>query len=1120
MQKAAAVADPVAPPLSQRARKAYDAFHRLCFPNFCFIFSQPNFFIPPPPLYPPSDKQIWIASLTPSAFRTNKRSSLTHSYSSPISSFHNHPQSEIQPTREPNYTSQTPKPALSKHHTTNTTTTPHSTLPPRTPLPHNLPESLHSTTNVVTTAYDSEKKQYNLTFKNPEATYVTGEKLMETYVKWANEYPIKSIEDPFNEDNFDEFAAITKALAGKAQIVGDDLTVTNVERVKMAIDKKACNSLLLKINQIGTISESIAASKLCMANGWSVMVSHRSGETEDTYIADMAVGLGTGQIKTGAPCRGERTAKLNQLLRIEEELAASSNEKKQYNLTFKNPEATYVTGEKLMETYVKWANEYPIKSIEDPFNEDNFDEFAAITKALAGKAQIVGDDLTVTNVERVKMAIDKKACNSLLLKINQIGTISESIAASKLCMANGWSVMVSHRSGETEDTYIADMAVGLGTGQIKTGAPCRGERTAKLNQLLRIEEELAASSNEKKQYNLTFKNPEATYVTGEKLMETYVKWANEYPIKSIEDPFNEDNFDEFAAITKALAGKAQIVGDDLTVTNVERVKMAIDKKACNSLLLKINQIGTISESIAASKLCMANGWSVMVSHRSGETEDTYIADMAVGLGTGQIKTGAPCRGERTAKLNQLLRIEEELAASSNEKKQYNLTFKNPEATYVTGEKLMETYVKWANEYPIKSIEDPFNEDNFDEFAAITKALAGKAQIVGDDLTVTNVERVKMAIDKKACNSLLLKINQIGTISESIAASKLCMANGWSVMVSHRSGETEDTYIADMAVGLGTGQIKTGAPCRGERTAKLNQLLRIEEELAASSNEKKQYNLTFKNPEATYVTGEKLMETYVKWANEYPIKSIEDPFNEDNFDEFAAITKALAGKAQIVGDDLTVTNVERVKMAIDKKACNSLLLKINQIGTISESIAASKLCMANGWSVMVSHRSGETEDTYIADMAVGLGTGQIKTGAPCRGERTAKLNQLLRIEEELAASSNEKKQYNLTFKNPEATYVTGEKLMETYVKWANEYPIKSIEDPFNEDNFDEFAAITKALAGKAQIVGDDLTVTNVERVKMAIDKKACNSLLLKINQIGTISESIAASKLCMANGWSR
>ncbi|KAL7700376.1 Enolase [Lotmaria passim] len=173
-------------------------------------------------------------------------------------------------------------------------------------------------------AYDADKKMYNLTFKNPEATYVSAEKLQETYARWVAEYPLVSIEDPFNEDNFDEFAAITKALEGKAQIVGDDLTVTNVERVKMAIEKKACNSLLLKINQIGTISESIAASKLCMAHGWSVMVSHRSGETEDTYIADLSVGLGTGQIKTGAPCRGERTAKMNQLLRIEEEIGAAA----------------------------------------------------------------------------------------------------------------------------------------------------------------------------------------------------------------------------------------------------------------------------------------------------------------------------------------------------------------------------------------------------------------------------------------------------------------------------------------------------------------------------------------------------------------------------------------------------------------------------------------------------------------------------------------------------------------------------------------------------------------------------------------------------------------------------
>jgi len=104
------------------------------------------------------------------------------------------------------------------------------------------------------------------------------------------------------------------------QIVGDDLTVTNPKRVQLAVDKSACNALLLKVNQIGSVTEAIAAATLSQKNGWGVMVSHRSGETEDTFIADLAVGLRSGQIKSGAPCRSERLAKYNQLLRIEEEL--------------------------------------------------------------------------------------------------------------------------------------------------------------------------------------------------------------------------------------------------------------------------------------------------------------------------------------------------------------------------------------------------------------------------------------------------------------------------------------------------------------------------------------------------------------------------------------------------------------------------------------------------------------------------------------------------------------------------------------------------------------------------------------------------------------------------------
>merc|ERR1712045_145428 len=112
----------------------------------------------------------------------------------------------------------------------------------------------------------------------------------------------------------------TEKVGGPTQVVGDDLTVTNVERVNKAIDEKSCNALLLKVNQIGSLSEAIDAVKLCKKSDWGVMCSHRSGETEDTTIADLAVALCTGQIKTGAPCRSERNAKYNQLMRIEEEL--------------------------------------------------------------------------------------------------------------------------------------------------------------------------------------------------------------------------------------------------------------------------------------------------------------------------------------------------------------------------------------------------------------------------------------------------------------------------------------------------------------------------------------------------------------------------------------------------------------------------------------------------------------------------------------------------------------------------------------------------------------------------------------------------------------------------------
>ncbi|KAK2556406.1 Alpha-enolase [Acropora cervicornis] len=167
--------------------------------------------------------------------------------------------------------------------------------------------------------------KYDLDFKNPQsdpAKWITGDQLSEMYQEFIAGYPVVSIEDAFDQDHWDAWSALTQKV--EIQIVGDDLTVTNPKRIKVAVEKKACNCLLLKVNQIGSVSESIEACKLAQSNGWGVMVSHRSGETEDTFIADLVVGLCTGQIKTGAPCRSERLAKYNQLVRIEEELGAGA----------------------------------------------------------------------------------------------------------------------------------------------------------------------------------------------------------------------------------------------------------------------------------------------------------------------------------------------------------------------------------------------------------------------------------------------------------------------------------------------------------------------------------------------------------------------------------------------------------------------------------------------------------------------------------------------------------------------------------------------------------------------------------------------------------------------------
>jgi len=165
-----------------------------------------------------------------------------------------------------------------------------------------------------------EEGKYNLNFKGKEPELLDPTELSNKYKELTEKYPIITIEDPFQEDDFESFTHFTAQVGETVQIVGDDLLVTNPERISKAVESSACNALLLKVNQIGTVTEAMKAAHASKINNWGVMVSHRSGETEDTFIADLVVGLRAGQIKTGAPCRSERLAKYNQLLRIEEEL--------------------------------------------------------------------------------------------------------------------------------------------------------------------------------------------------------------------------------------------------------------------------------------------------------------------------------------------------------------------------------------------------------------------------------------------------------------------------------------------------------------------------------------------------------------------------------------------------------------------------------------------------------------------------------------------------------------------------------------------------------------------------------------------------------------------------------
>ncbi len=169
--------------------------------------------------------------------------------------------------------------------------------------------------------YDADAKKYNL---RKEGKILSSDEMVAFWKNWIDQYPIVSLEDGLAEDDWEGWQALTAELGSRVQLVGDDLLVTNPERVRRAIREKSCNALLVKVNQIGSLTETIEAVETCHRAGWRAVTSHRSGETEDSTIADLAVALNTGQIKTGAPARSDRVAKYNQLLRIETELGETA----------------------------------------------------------------------------------------------------------------------------------------------------------------------------------------------------------------------------------------------------------------------------------------------------------------------------------------------------------------------------------------------------------------------------------------------------------------------------------------------------------------------------------------------------------------------------------------------------------------------------------------------------------------------------------------------------------------------------------------------------------------------------------------------------------------------------
>ncbi|CAK9147867.1 unnamed protein product [Ilex paraguariensis] len=413
--------------------------------------------------------------------------------------------------------------------------------------------------DVAASEFLTEDGKYNLNFKkqpNDGAHVLAAQSLCDLYKEFVKDFPIVSIEDPFDHDDWSSWASLQSSV--DIQLVGDDLLV----------------------NQIGTVTESIRAPLNSKAAGWGVMVSHRSGETEDNFIADLSVGLASGQIKTVAPCRSERLTKYNQGVPL-----------------YKHIQELAGTGELVM----------PVPA----FNVINGGSHA-------------GNNLAMQ--EFMILPVEATSFSEALRMGSEVYHIPKGIIEAKYgqdaCNVGDEGGFAPNVQDNREGLLLLIDAIEKAgyTGKIKIGM------------------DVAASEflTEDGKYNLNFKkqpNDGAHVLAAQSLCDLYKEFVKDFPIVSIEDPFDHDDWSSWASLQSSV--------------DIQLVVLKL-------LVSEVNQIGTVTESIRAPLNSKAAGWGVMVSHRSGETEDNFIADLSVGLASGQIKTVAPCRSERLTKYNQEL----------------------------------------------------------------------------------------------------------------------------------------------------------------------------------------------------------------------------------------------------------------------------------------------------------------------------------------------------------------------------------------------------------------------------------------------------------------------------------